>query len=308
MLVGITGAAGYIGSRVMRDAIKKGHEVVGIDNFYLGQVEEVLENKIVNADIRNLKKTESLLGQCDSIIHLAALSGVDDCNKKPDLAFKTNVIGTQNIAWICYKHKIPLIFVSSMAIFGNPKRFPIREEDPKIPLNFYGLTKLLGMKNIEYLSRDNFPAFVFILGNVYGNHLIGEKTITKQTVVNIFVNQARTGKTLTVYGPGTQARDFIHVKDVSKIFLRLIERIPLEPGCSVFNLSSGRSYSVMDIARLVRKESGLDLKIKVVSNPREDETLVESFDINTEKIRKEMDLSTNIDIGSEIRNMLESGF
>ena len=305
MIVGITGAAGYIGSRVMHDAMKAGHEVLGLDNFYLGQTTEVLGNRIVNADIRNLEKTESLLRDCDAIVHLAAISGVDDCKKNKNRAYKTNIIGTQNIAWICHKHNIPLIFVSSMAVFGNPEKFPIEEDDPKNPINFYGLTKLLCMKNIEKLSKENFPAYIFILGNVYGNHKIGEKTITKQTVVNIFINQAREGKALTVYEPGTQARDFINVKDVSRAFVESLEKLAKDKKQVVlYNFSSSKSYSVMDIADFVKQANPKKTKIKLTPNPRDNETLVKDFHVDTSKLRKELSFHPKINIQEEIQDSI----
>lgn len=308
MKIGITGAAGYIGSRVMYDAIKLGHEVVGIDNFYSGQINEIKENKIINVNIENLKEIKPLLQNCDVIIHLAAITGIVECKEKPDLAFKTNILGTENITWICYKHHIPLIFVSSMAVYGNPKKFPIKENDPKKPTNFYGLTKLIGMKNVQFFSENNFPVHIFILSNVYGNHTIDTKTITKRTVVNKFVNQAKENKALTVYKPGTQSRDFIHVNDVSRIILASVEiKEKDEKKTKFYNLASGKSYSVLEIARIIRKiaiKRGYKTRIKIVDNPRKNDILSKTFDVSIAKIKKDLDLKPDIDIKNAISGMI----
>jgi len=155
MKILVTGAGGYIGSRVCYELMKD-HEIIPIDNFYLSQIESIKGNKILNIDIRDRKAMEKLM-PFDCVVHLAAISGVQDCEKNPDLAYEVNVLGTLNIAYLSRKYKIPLIFASSMAIFGEPEYFPIDEDHPKTPINLYGFTKYLGMENIKLFSKNNFP-------------------------------------------------------------------------------------------------------------------------------------------------------
>lgn len=304
MKIGVTGAAGYIGSRLMKIAIESGHEVIGIDNFYLGQIKEIDGNKIINANIEELEKIEPILKDCDVILHLAAISGVEDCKNKPNLAYNTNIVGTQNITWICKKHEIPLVFVSSMAIFGDLDSFPIKESDNKDPLNLYGLTKLIGMENVRLFSKDNFPSYIFILSNVYGNHWIEENKITKNTVINLFLEKAKDNKTLPVYKPGTHARNFIHVKEVARTFLKSVKKLVEDKKkARVFNLASDKSYSIIEIAEIIKKTASkfnYKTKVKLVENPRNNETLVKDFSVDISKIKKHLNFNTKITVNSAI--------
>lgn len=304
MKIAITGAAGYIGSRVMKEAIKNNMKVIGIDNFSNGQINEINDNKIKNIDIENLEKLENEIKNCDAVLHLAAISGVQDCEENKNKAYKTNIVGTENISFLCYKYNIPLLFVSSMATLGNPTDFPITENHPKNPVNFYGLTKLAGMKNVETFSKNNFPSYTFILGNVYGNHKIDNKKITKQTVVNIFINQAKKGKPLTVFKPGTQARDFVHVKDVARIFIEATKKLIKDKKQNQkFNLASNKSYSVLDIANMIKKYNSKETKIQIQENPR-NETLVQNFNVDISKLKDELDLGPKINLKEKIKSEL----
>jgi UDP-glucose 4-epimerase len=125
--IAITGAAGYIGSRViveMQDAHPE-WELIALDNQYRGQVDSVGDVEIEHVDIRNRDRLESTLSGADIVCHLAAVSGVDDCDESQDLAYEVNVTGTNNIAWFCRKTGAGLVFPFSMAVLGDPQSFPI---------------------------------------------------------------------------------------------------------------------------------------------------------------------------------------
>jgi len=214
MKVGVTGAGGYVGAGLCGRLMDKGHEVVMLDNFYNAQVKNIHGNKVIWADIMDRNEMETILKDCDVVIHLAAISGVANCDAMPDKAYEVNIAGTSNITWVCRKYNIDLIFPSSMAVVGNPVELPIKSTHPRNPLNIYGLTKWTGEEIIKTLSKGKFNALVFMKTNIYGEYELDGKKITKRTVINIFVNKALKGEPLTVHKPGTQTRDFIHVLDV----------------------------------------------------------------------------------------------
>ena len=313
--VAVTGAAGYIGSRVV-EGLSEEHpdwELTALDNFYLGDVRSVGEVHVEHVDVRNRDRLEDALSGADVVLHLAAVSGVDDCEANPDLAYEANVLGTNNVAWFCRKTGAAMAFPYSMAVLGDPTSFPITADMTRDPLNWYGRTKVLGEEAIETMSERAFPATLFMISNLYGAHDIDGRPVSKGTVINFFVSRALAGEPLTVYEPGTQARNFVHVKDVARAFVltaeRLIEgRAAGETGTVRYELASEEAPSVMAVAeavaRIAREERGLDPEVRLVENPRAGETLVDEFGVDTTRIRAELGWEPRESVEATIRELL----
>ena len=310
--VAVTGAAGYIGSRVVWQ-LQRDHpdwNIVALDNFYLGAVRENGDVSVEHVDIRNRSELESALEGSDVVLHLAAISGVDDCDEKPDLAYDVNVVGTANVAWFCEKTGTPLAFPFSMAVIGDPDSFPITVEMERDPLNWYGETKVLGERVIETMAEGSFPAHLFMISNLYGAHEVGGREVSKNTVINFFVNRALDGATLTVYEPGSQSRNFVHVKDVANAFCLSVEALvdEEETGVEEFEIASEEDPSVMAVAELVqsaaREERGLDVDVELVENPRSAETLVDEFGVETSATKRELGWEPTESVRASVRKLL----
>jgi nucleoside-diphosphate-sugar epimerase len=315
--VAVTGAAGYIGSRVVRE-LQQAHpdwKVTALDNFYLGQVRKIDDVTVEHVDIRNRDRLEDALSGADVVCHLAAVSGVDDCREQSDLAYEVNVTGTSNVAWFCRKTGAGLVFPFSMATLGDPQQFPVTVDHPRDPLNWYGRTKLLGERAIESFADGAFPAHQFMISNLYGSHEIDGQQVSKGTVTNFFVGRALAGETLTVYEPGTQARNYIHVVDVARAYVRSVERLAdqlaaEETGVEKYELASDEDPSVGDLAelvqRLAREERDIEVDVELVENPRAgEETLVSEFPVDTTRAREELGWDTERTLEATVREALQ---
>jgi UDP-glucose 4-epimerase len=313
--VAVTGAAGYIGSRVVGQlqTVHPEWNLIALDNQYRGQVTSVGTTDIAHVDIRNRDRLAATLEGADIVFHLAAVSGVDDCEEHADLAYEVNVIGTNNVAWFCRQTGAALAFPFSMAVLGDPETFPITADLPRDPLNWYGRTKLLGERAIDTFADGAFPAHQFMKSNLYGDHIIDDTVVTKPTVINFFVNRALSGEPLTVYEPGTQSRNFIHVKDVAQVYLDSAEQLLDElnagkTGTTTYEVASDEDPSVMavaeTVARLANAELGVDPEISVVENPRADETMVETFTVDTSQTLDELGWKPTHSVEESIRALL----
>ena len=312
--VAVTGAAGYIGSRVVR-LLQDHHPewtVTALDNFYLGDVREVGDVSVDHVDVRDRERLEEALAGADVVAHLAAISGVDDCEQHPDLAYDVNVTGANNVAWFCRKTGAGLLFPYSMAVLGDPDQFPITTDAPRDPINWYGRTKLLGERAVESFADGAFPAHCYLKSNLYGRHTVDGRTVSKGTVINFFVDRVAADEPLTVYEPGSQSRNFVHVDDVARAYVHSAERLQQqladgETGVERYEIASDEDPSVMTVAQLVQElaaeELEEDVSVSLVENPRE-ETLVDQFAVDTTAARETLGWEPDHSVEESVRRLL----
>ena len=314
--IAVTGAAGYIGSRVVKRLQEEypDWDIIALDNFYLGTIREIGDVTVNHVDIRNRERLETTLAGADIVMHLAAISGVDDCTTNRDLAYEVNVQGTENVAWFCRKSGAGLVFPFSMAVLGDPETFPITTELPRDPMNWYGRTKLLGERAIETLAEGAFPAHLLLKSNLYGEHQIDGQRVSKGTVINFFVSRAFSEEPLTVYEPGTQSRNYIHVKDVANAYLRSAERLleqlaDGDTGTRAYEIAGDEDPSVMTVAELVQSiaaEAGVETAVTLVENPRSAETLVDEFTVDTTRAREELGWQPTRTVEETVREQIRA--
>ena len=317
MNVLVTGGAGYIGSALVERLVSEGYGVVSIDNLsqgdykYLVKCRESPRVKLVVGDICDLEKLEGVLREGEgvsAVVHLAAVSGIERCQRNPRGAILTNVYGTHNVLEVARKYDVgKVVFASSAAVYGNPVKTPVGEDHPLSPTNLYGVTKLaaeglLGSYHVSY----GLDTVILRFGNVYG---VGVYTHW-ESVIPKFVRQALSGQALTIYGDGKQSRDFIHVWDVVEaVILALRGERGVVAGES-FNVGVGKATSVNVIADTVSRVFYAEYGKKVGTvnlPPRRGEPYVPDFCYSIEKIRGKLGFKPEGSIEKNVRQLIAFG-
>jgi len=289
-MIVVTGAAGYVGSFLVRklaeDERFEDYDIVGIDNFLVGMEEnyKLIEAngrvKLMKGDVCDRDFVRDLLKDAEIVYHLAAISGVVQCNKNPYLAFKVNVEGTLNMLEGSVKGNVEyFIYPSSSAVYGNVNGEFATEDIPPRPLNKYGAMKAC-CENlcIGYYNLHGLGTVVLRFTNIYGVGVYPKW----RTVVTNFILKALRGEPLTIHGSGEQRRDFIHIDDVIDIYKLVLT--PKAKG-EIFNAGSGYTASIKELADIVREIAKADgRKVKIVYTKAR-EKIERTFGYDMSKIR-----------------------
>jgi UDP-glucose 4-epimerase len=255
----VTGGAGFIGSAVVNLLLEKGYTVRVVDDLSTGDLRNLPDHprlRFVKHDVTVAEGLDNVLNGAETIIHMAAVASVPECESNPMKAFKVNVRGLENIIKLGVKNSVKkIVFTSSAAVYGDVEE-PVSEEAPPKPFSVYGHTKLLGETLLE---NSGVPSVVFRIFNAYGRTGSGVGTYG---VVDRFLKNLKEGKPLEIYGDGKNVRDFIHVRDVANAIALSVEKDV--DGFNVFNLGTGRATTIYELANLVLK---LSSQGRVVMHP-----------------------------------------
>ena len=275
----VTGGAGFIGSHLSKYLVKNNHEVVIIDNLARGSIENIeeIKNKIEfhNIDVSNFEDVLSVIDKPDGIFHQAALASVPQSFQEPEKYHQVNVIGTENIFKIGKKFGAKVIFASSSSVYGNQTHFPIQEEVEKKPLNPYGQTKLEDEKISSKYAADGLRIIGLRYFNVYG---IGQNP-SYAGVIPKFIERLSQHKPPIIEGDGTQIRSFTFIDDVIKANILAFER---DVDHTFFNIATEYKTSINELAEIMIKISGLDLK-PIYDKPRKGDIKKSYADISRAK-------------------------
>jgi UDP-glucose 4-epimerase len=257
MRVLVTGGAGFIGSHVVDALLAAGHEALVLDDLSRGRREWVQPRAALTvADIRDPGLEGILLDlRPEAVIHLAAQVDARRAALDPAADAAVNLMGGLNLLAAARAAGVArLVFTSTAAVYGQPQRLPVAEDDELRPLSGYGVSKLAFEQYLRLAARDGGPeAVVLRLANVYGPR---QDPHGESGVVAIFAGQLLSGRPGEVFGDGRQARDFVHVDDCARACL-----LALEPAAAggTFNVASGRALTVLDLHRRLGRLAGAEL-------------------------------------------------
>jgi len=288
MNIGITGGAGFIGSRLSRHLVNNGENVLVYDNLLTGKIEnlEGLNVKFIKGDIEDIGTLKKFVDKCDLIIHLAAVGSVPKSIKFPDNTFRSNVVGTFNLLELIRHKNLPLIFSSSSSVYGNNGKNIKSELDFLSPISPYGASKLSGEALIlSYARAFHMKAMIFRFFNVFGPGQIPNSDYS--AVIPRWAYLAMKKEDLIIYGNGRQTRDFTYIDTVVEVICRSIyQQIYLD---TPINLALGKSVSLNDLIPYykeffgkIRTENLASREGDVVNSLASSELLLKNFGPITE--------------------------
>ncbi len=254
----VTGGAGFIGSHVAEEAVKRGHSVTVLDDLSGGFVDNVVDGaEFVQGSINDAALIENLFQQkrFEFVFHLAAYAAEGLSHFIKRFNYNNNLIGSVNLINASVNYGIRcFVFTSSIAVYGASPELPMTEETPAHPEDSYGISKLAVEQELR-VCKEMFGLdyIIFRPHNVYGERQnIGDKY---RNVVGIFMNQILQGKPMTVFGDGTQTRAFSYIGDVAPI---IAESIEVPAACNqIFNIGANQPYSVNELAECVAQAMGV---------------------------------------------------
>lgn len=272
----VTGGAGYIGSFMVRKLKDEGYDVVILDNLSYGHSEAVVGFRLEKIDLVLEKdKLDALLSQekFDGVVHMASFIQMGESYKNPGKYYRNNVVGFLNLADSMVSHGVKNMILSSTAgVYGNPVSLPIKEDDPKNPLNPYGETKFIMEKILEDYDTAYEIKFVSIrYFNAAGAALdgsIGEAHAEESHLIPNVIVKAIRGEEIEVFGndyetpDGTNVRDYIHVLDLCDNHALALNYLINGGKSEFFNAGGGKGFSNKEILNEVEKITGLKLKVK----------------------------------------------
>ena len=288
MSILVTGGAGYIGSHTVVELLNLNKEVIIVDNFLnsnpivLDKVKEITGRnfKFYGIDTTNKEELEVVFKEnnIDSVIHLAAYKAVGESVEKPLEYYSNNLINTLTVLNLMKKYNVKnFVFSSSATVYGDPHTCPITEDFPLSTTNPYGATKLM----IENILRDiskadpSFNISILRYFNPVGAHssgLIGEDPNDIPNNLMPYISQVAVGKLeiLSVFGndydthDGTGVRDYIHIVDLAQGHVKALDKLDTNCGLVIYNLGTGKGYSVLDMVKSFSEASGQNIPYKIV--------------------------------------------
>ena len=278
MAILVCGGAGYIGSHAVHALIEKGEQVVIVDNLQTGHRGALNPKaKFYEGDIRDASVLDTIFteNKVEAVIHFAAKSLVGESMEKPLLYFNNNVYGMQVLLEAMVRHGVDkIVFSSTAAVYGEPKRVPIHEDDETCPTNTYGETKLTMEKMMKWVSRANGVRYVslryFNAAGALPDGSIGEDHATETHLIPLIL-QVPTGRRdhITVFGDdyptpdGTCLRDYIHVVDLADAHVLALEYLRKGGASDIFNLGNGQGFSVKEMIAAAEKATGRSIKVEI---------------------------------------------
>lgn len=287
MTILVTGGAGYIGSITVETLINKGYDVVVLDNLVTGHRAAVHpQAAFVQADIQDKPAVGRALQYygVDAVLHFAAFSLVGESMQKPFKYFENNSVGTTHFLQTLLEHGVSRFVLSSTAaLFGTPERVPISEDAMIQPGSVYGESKYLIERVLHWLAQTQDFRYVSLrYFNAAGaSETYGEDHRPESHLIPLVLQVAQ-GKRdkVSIFGDdydtadGSCVRDYVHVQDLAAAHVLALESLAAGASSDVYNLGSGRGYSVKEVIDTCREVTGHAIAAEVAPRRPGDPTVL----------------------------------
>lgn len=281
MYILVSGGAGFIGSHTVQALLHRGFELVVIDSLVTGHRQSVPKQvSFYEGDISDSDLVSQIISdrKIDAVIHFAARSLVGESMSQPDLYFNENTAKTNAFVSTLLRHGVnKIVFSSTAATYGIPEIVRISEESRTEPINPYGASKLMIEQSFHWLQQAYGLRWIalryFNAAGAIFNGSIGEDHATETHLIPLILKTALGQRdAISVFGTdystpdGTCIRDYIHVMDLAEAHIRALEALDKGIDSGVFNVGTGKGYSVREVIEMAKKVTGLD--IPVIDAPR----------------------------------------
>jgi UDP-glucose 4-epimerase len=282
----VTGASGFVGSRLASELSRRGAEVIPIDNRD--------KHSVDIRDWRNVSTLGSKLGKVDLLYHLAALMFVPYSFENPREIYEVNVLGTLNILELCRFHNVEKLIFASSYVYGNPQYLPIDESHPLNPASPYARSKVMGEDLCKAYHEDyGMKCIILRPFNIYGE---GQ---SDGFLMPSIIKQLPSGK-IQLMDPEPR-RDFLYVSDAIAAYVKSADYD--ESDFEIFNIGSGVSYSVREVVARVLKVWGKTVEVSYKHQKRRGEII--DVAANIQKAKSKLGWKPNVSLEDGIKMYLE---
>lgn len=249
----VTGGAGFIGSHLTEELVRRDYSVTVIDNLTSGKISNIQpllsSNKVnfIQESITNLSSLNKLFSDADYVFHLAALGSVPQSVEKPEIYHETNVTGIFNVLLAARDNKVKkVVYTSSSAVYGDDPELPKREDMLPSTISPYAVTKLAGEYYCQAFHKAyGLPTICLRFFNVFGPRQ--DPNSQYAAVIPKFIQNIREGNPPIIYGDGEQTRDFTYVSDVVQAMLLVAEN----DVTGIYNISRGETITINNLANSI---------------------------------------------------------
>lgn len=250
----VTGGCGFIGSHLADALVAAGHRVRILDDLSTGKRENPPgEAEIIVGDVADTETVRSAMAGMDGCFHLAAIASVVRSNEEWVRTHQVNLTGTVNVFDAARENTLPVVYVSSAAVYGDNDDVPLAETARPRPLTAYGADKL-GCEQHARVGHEvhSIPNAGFRFFNIYGPRQ--DPASPYSGVISIFADRMSNGQSIQIHGDGEQTRDFVYVADAVRFLMKGMDSLPGAP--EIYNVCTGKGTTINRLSEIIAELAG----------------------------------------------------